>query len=342
MSVGVEKITESASIIELNVRSWIRYFITRWKFLILALIIGACSGGIYLSFQKKQYKAVYRFVVEDEKSNGGLSGALGIASQFGFDLGGNSNSIFSSTNIIELIKSRTLVQMALLEEYDSAKRQLMIDKYLEDNELPIKKRVPAGFNKIANSKFKDTVLSTICQVLQSKNIIVSQTDKKNSIIDLSVKSYSSEFSKRMAEALMRIASEYYTEVKTKKSQNNLNILKKQADSVRKELYSALTGTATSIDHTFNLNQALNVERVPTQKRQIDIQTNSAILTELVKNLELAKVTLRNDTPLFQYIETPQLPLQVIGTSRILVLAGTSILFLLLTMILLAIKKVFLN
>jgi uncharacterized protein involved in exopolysaccharide biosynthesis len=41
---------------------------------------------------------------------------------------------------------------------------------------------------------------------------------------------------------------------------------------------------------------------------VDVQANTAILTELVKQTELAKVTLRKETPLIQVIDRPILPL----------------------------------
>lgn len=71
---------------------------------------------------------------------------------------------------------------------------------------------------------------------------------------------------------------------------------------------AITGVAVANDNTFMLNPALNVNRAPSAKRQVDVQANTAILTELVKKTELAKVTLRKETPLIQVIDRPILPL----------------------------------
>jgi len=42
---------------------------------------------------------------------------------------------------------------------------------------------------------------------------------------------------------------------------------------------------------------------------VDGQANTAILTELVKQSELAKVTLRKETPLIQILHSPILPLK---------------------------------
>jgi uncharacterized protein involved in exopolysaccharide biosynthesis len=58
-----------------------------------------------------------------------------------------------------------------------------------------------------------------------------------------------------------------------------------------------------------LNPALNVKRTPSTRRQVDVQANTAILTQLVAQLELSKVNLRKETPLVQLIDRPILPLE---------------------------------
>ena len=88
----------------------------------------------------------------------------------------------------------------------------------------------------------------------------------------------------------------------------MEILERQTDSIRSELNGAITGVAIANDNTFMLNPALNVRRAPSARRQVDVQANTAILTELVKQTELAKVTLRKETPLIQVIDRPILPL----------------------------------
>lgn len=116
------------------------------------------------------------------------------------------------------------------------------------------------------------------------------------------------FSKTFAELIVKEVSEFYVETKSKKATLNLDILQKQTDSVRNELNAAITGVALSQDNTYNLNPALNIKRVPSSRRQIDVQANTAMLTQLVQNLELAKVAVRKETPLIQEIDRPVFPL----------------------------------
>jgi uncharacterized protein involved in exopolysaccharide biosynthesis len=68
---------------------------------------------------------------------------------------------------------------------------------------------------------------------------------------------------------------------------------------------------------------LNVRRTPSARRQVDVQANTAILTELVKQTELAKVTVRKETPLIQVIDRPILPLpkERFGKAKGLVMGG---------------------
>ncbi len=152
---------------------------------------------------------------------------------------------------------------------------------------------------------------------------VAQKDKKVSIISMEVKSSNELFAKYFCEALARQVGQFYITTKSKKARMNMQILERQTDSIREELNSAISRVATANDNTFNLNPALNIRRVPSARKQVDVQANTAILTELVKQTELAKVTVRRDTPLIQVLDSPILPLkkEKFGKLKGLVLGG---------------------
>jgi hypothetical protein len=58
----------------------------------------------------------------------------------------------------------------------------------------------------------------------------------------------------------------------------------------------------------NINPLAKTAKVPYQKAMVNLQANQAIYLEVVKQLELAKVTHRNKTPLIQIIDKPSFPL----------------------------------
>jgi hypothetical protein len=159
------------------------------------------------------------------------------------------------------------------------------------------------------TRAQDSILGVIYADLYKNGLNVGQKDKKVAIITIDLASTNELFSKYFTETLVKQVSDFYIETKSKKSRDNLQILEQQTDSIRRALNGAITGVAVANDNAFNLNPALNVRRVPSARRQVDVQANSAILTELVKQSELAKVTLRKDTPLVQIIDTPILPLK---------------------------------
>jgi uncharacterized protein involved in exopolysaccharide biosynthesis len=316
-----------------KIQEWIAYLKTQWKLIIGIAALGSIIGFAYASFQKPNYLATTTFVLEEDKGGGGLGGAMGLASSFGFDLGGGGGGLFTSSNIIELMKSRLVVEKTLLNPVqDSGKEISLADYYIQINELKegwSKNAALANINFPVNAdrtKFslqQDSILQTISAGLTKTNLVIAQKDKKVSIISLTVKTEDELFSKLFCEQLLKETSDFYIETKSKKSRLNVDILQHQADSIRAELNSAITGVATASDNVYNLNPALNVKRTPSTRRQVDVQANTAILTQLVAQLELSKVSLRKETPLVQLIDRPILPLEKdkVGRLKSLVLGG---------------------
>jgi hypothetical protein len=61
-----------------KIQEWFKFLKTQMKLIIGIAAIGAVIGFVYASFQKPIYKAALTFALEDEKSGGGLGGALKI------------------------------------------------------------------------------------------------------------------------------------------------------------------------------------------------------------------------------------------------------------------------
>ena len=317
-----------------KIQEWIAYLKTQWKLIISIAALGGVLGLVYASFQKPTYLAKTTFVLEEDKSGGGgLGGAMGLASSFGFDLGGGGGGLFTSSNIIELMKSRFVVEKTLLNSVQIASKEISLaDYYIQINELKegwakkpalAKVSFPVNADRTKFSLEQDSILQTISEEVTKENLVIIQKDKKVSIISLTVKTENELFSKLFCEQLLKETSDFYIETKSKKSRLNVDILQHQADSIRAELNGAITGVATASDNVYNLNPAFNVKRTPSTRRQVDVQANTAILTQLVAQLELSKVSLRKETPLVQLIDRPILPLEKekIGRLNSLILGG---------------------
>lgn len=314
-------------------KEWFNYLLSQWKIILITGIIGAVLGLAYSFIKKPTYTATLSFAVEDEKSGGGLGSALGLASSFGIDLGGDGGSIFTGSNLTELFKSRSMVEKTLLSPVVvEGKTISLAEMYIQNNGWRKKWNDNPKFtslqflpnvNRKLYTRAQDSIMGKMYEELSKNGLSVAQKDKKISIISIDVASQNELFSKYFCEALAKQVGEFYVETKSKKAKMNMAILQRQTDSIRGELNSAITGVAVANDNTFNLNPALNVRRAPSARRQVDVQANTAILTELVKQTELAKVTLRKETPLIQIIDRPILPLakESFGKVKGLVLGG---------------------
>ena len=307
-------------------KEWYQYLLSQWKVIVLAGLVGASIGLAYSLTTKPVYTASLSFALEDEKSGGGgLGSALGLASSLGIDLGGSGGGAFSGSNLNELFKSRTIVEKTLMQPVVSGNDTISLaEMYLRINgsreswsDNPKMKSIqfPPLTKRKYFTRVHDSIMGVMYDNLTKTNLVIGPKDKKASLTSIVVKSNSELFAKFFSETLVNEVSRFYVDTKSKKARMNMAILLKQRDSIRAELNGAITGVAIANDNTFMLNPALNVNRAPSSRRQVDVQANTTILSELVKQTELAKVALRKETPLIQVIDRPILPLPKEGFGK---------------------------
>ena len=302
----------------LKAKDWYTFLLSKWKTIVLAGIVGALVGLGYSFYKKTEYTASLTYALEDGKAAGGGLGSL--ASSFGFDLGGagGNSGAFSGANLMELFKSRAMVEQTLLAPVTQNNKTISLaEMYIQDkkwrnkwDEKPALKSITflPNSDRAKFTRVQDSIFGVIYNDLSKTALTVDQKDKKTAIGTITMKGTNEYFTQQFNLALTQTVTDFYIETKSKRAKENMDILVRQTDSIRGELNGAITGVAVANDNTFGLNPALNVKRVPSARRQVDVQANTAILTELVKQAELAKVTLRKETPLIQVIDQPILPL----------------------------------
>lgn len=330
----------------LKLKDWWFYLWSKWLIILIAGIIGGAFGLTYAIIKKPTYTAETTFVLEEGESGGGLGQYSGIASMIGVDLGGGGGGIFKGDNILELYKSRRMIQETLLaKDTFNGEQQLLIERYIEFNNLG---EAWAENPKLKNLNFnhsekftrtQDSVIGKFAEAINKGALSVSKPDKKLSIISVKVSSADELFAKSFADNIVNKVNAFYISTKTKKSSENLAILQSQADSVKSVLNTSIGGVADAVDANPNLNPAFQRLRVSSQRKQVDVQASSGVYQEIIKNLELAKISFRNDKPLIQVIDEPVFPLKIdkLGKAKGIVLGG--FIFGFLCMIYLIIKKI---
>jgi uncharacterized protein involved in exopolysaccharide biosynthesis len=330
------------------VRSTIQYLRSKWLLLLIFAILGVLLGLAYSIIKKPLYTASSTFVLDDGNKTGGLSQYAGLASMAGIDLsgGGGNGGIFQGDNILELYKSRSMLEKTLLSEsVFNGKKQLLIDRYVEFNNLKKTWQEKDNINNISFngdpdnfSRTQDSIITALVTLFNKSLLIVSKPDKKVAIIRVDVTDKDELFAKNFNQKLVETVNEFYLQTKTKRSGQNIKVLQHQADSVRNVLNNSIYGVASALDASPNANPSLQILKAPSQRKQIDVQASTAIYSEMIKNLELSKMSLRQETPLIQIIDVPVLPLYVTKPNKITTIILGFFLGILLTTIVLITKK----
>jgi len=276
-------------------------------------------GIIFSLYADKKYIAELTFVVDGQSGGSSLGAMSGIASNFGFDIGSSSSTTFSEKNILEFLKSRGVVEAALMQNRKINKTDdLLIEHYLYINEIKDSWENdelldPVSFQGILTKK-NDSVSGGIWKSIIENELTVELQSDASSIINLSYESINEEFAKMFVETLIEQMSKMYITHQTAKSSNTLGFLSSRADSVFIELEIAEEEFAKVKD----INQRIVKESGRLKELQLmrRVEVLNTMYLEIVKNLEISKLTLLNQTPIIQIIDRPVLPLQVDDSSKL--------------------------
>ncbi|MRG46931.1 lipopolysaccharide biosynthesis protein [Chitinophaga sp. SYP-B3965] len=315
----------------IKMQDWGKYLLFKWKLILLFGILGAGIGLAYAWFKKPKFVAELTFVMEDSKSNP-LAGYSGIASQFGIDIGGGSGGgVFTGDNILEFLRSRLMVEKTLLSPLNvNGKKISLADFYLDITEIrknwastsPIKNlSFPPDADHRNFSRQQDSVLNTIWLSIIKENLQVIKPDKKLSFIAVRCISPDEIFSKVFTERLVKEATDFYVQTKTKRSKINVDKLQEKADSIEELLNRKTYSVAASQD--LNRNPGRSVASVNTELASRDKAVLQTMYIEVMKNLEVSRMSMAQEMPIIQVVDSPILPLrkEKLGKLKSLIIGG---------------------
>jgi hypothetical protein len=308
-----------------------KYLLTKWKLIVLAGIIGGALGFVYAYLQPIKYIAKMTFVVEDAKGGGG-AGLASLAGQFGFDVGGaGGGSIFSGDNILLFLKSESLVRETLLTPLDDRTKSNLADRYADVTKLKEAWNKNNKIGEVNFSKFtienlprkEDSLLQMIESGIIKNELAIAKPDKKASFIEAKVTTLDESFSKIFLDRLVKVATDRYVESKTKTKAANVAMLQRRADSLSAVLNNKTYSAAASQQSLVDVNPALKTSAISSEITTRDKTMAATVFAEVVKNLELSKTLLNQETPVIQVVDQSTFPLEKerASKSRSLILGG---------------------
>ncbi|HEY6977117.1 MAG TPA: Wzz/FepE/Etk N-terminal domain-containing protein [Chitinophagaceae bacterium] len=307
-----------------KIKGLINYLFTKWIWICVAGLVFGSIALIYVWLSKPKYTAEVSFILSNNSQNNGSF--FSIASQFGINLGSGNTDAFSGDNIISLMNSRIMVQKALLEKPPGQNetlvnilvKELEMDEGWNGNDRT-KGAYPFPMDDSKMSYVQDSLFRSVYEMVRDNFLEVSRPDDNQAVYIVSTTSTNEIFSLYLTKFLVESTSKFYIDTKTSVAKSNLDMLQHEADSLRSLLSASISSTARVYDYTFNLNPALQSQRAPAQEGQLRVTVLGTAYGEVLKNLELAKINLQQQTPLYQILDEPHLPLRAEKTSRLIAL-----------------------
>ena len=290
-----------------SIKRFFSYVRSQVILITLCAVVGLVLPLIYRAMQKPAYAASTTFILEEKSAGGG--GLAGIASQVGLDLGslGSGSSLFTGDNILDIIKSRVIIEKVLLTPISGDKGKTLADLYVEFSGLGERLPVPVSFASLgAHSVYQDSVLYVMYEQIAKKNVSVDRLNKKGSIFKIVTVSQNQVFSKNFAERLLKETTTYYVNVKTSTAAANVKRLQARGDSLLRVL-NAKSYNAASFQ-ILDPNVAYKSMSVPAEVSSRDKSIVFSIYAEVTKNLEMSRIALVSQTPVIQLLDVPKFPL----------------------------------
>lgn len=280
-------------------------------------IVGVLLGFCYAWYKPITYTAKLTFVVEESKAGGG-SLLSGLAGQLGFDIGGISGTggLLAGENVQLLLKSQKMIKNTLLTPFSDSSGITLADRYAESSDLKAgweakyndNKSIKFPSNPTNYSRLQDSLIHVMIKKIIESELTVIKPDKKLTFFETSVTMRNEELARLFTIRLMDEATRFYIDTKTQRQRNNVNRLQARADSIGKLLNQRTYSASAANNILLDLNPAYPTANVAVELKERDKNTLQAIFAEIVKNLEVSRTMLIQETPTFQVVDEPELPL----------------------------------
>lgn len=291
----------------------------KWRMAVLIIISTSILGFAYSFYKKPKFIATSSMMLENSKSGGSMAGALALASQFGL-LGGGSSSVINEEKLVDIIKAESIIRSALFKNVTiDSKNDILANHFIDIfgyNKVWETDDTLRGF-RFTHTKENLTVLENRVFKMFYERIklkFLTTEKSKSGIISIKVESTSELFSKHFNHFLVEALTSFYVNRISEKGQMNVAIIQKRVDSVAIALRDSEHALAKWKDSNFQLVKAQGMIAEMDLRRNVEV--NNSIYIEGIKQLEISKFTLLQDTPFLQIIDEPSFPIEPVRLSHV--------------------------
>jgi len=280
-------------------------------------------------------------MMTNQEKSSRYSPLLQIMGQFGMPGGGEA---VNAEKIVELLYTRLIIVNTLFKKDTiNNSADLLINHFC--NEFAVNNRYdekPGMQDLVFASKpgndftvEENKVIQDIYKEITEHHLTAGVSD--NGIVEVNYRSISESFSKKYLDNLFETISEYYINKTNQKQRETYDIVKYYNDSLQTTLRKTEAEWAIFSDK--NVYKVTHEGRLNQLRKTHELEALNAAYIESVKNLELAKYNLINQTPILQLIDKPVFPLKVNKTNYPLIIFAVLVLTCFFAIVIITVNKI---
>ncbi|MFK7934786.1 MAG: hypothetical protein AB8G22_14850, partial [Saprospiraceae bacterium] len=291
----------------LRIKGFVIEVLRNW-YIIALIAVPVLIFNLWQVFQTHpRYTANLTFMLNDDDGGaGGIGGISSILGQFGF--GGGKGGKFNLEKIVQLSKSRRIIQESIFEKITINNKLDYVANHIIDiyDYHEIWKEDTTG---LADFKFVDDSLSTFGRrdnkVLKKihkeliggeevKGLIACSIDESTGILTLKASTRNEQLSIQLSKILYENLSSFFVKKSIEGQTFTYDIIKFKTDS----LQNALSNAQTRLLRFQDSNRGLTLQRYEAERIRIQQEIQKLIIAygESYKQLEIADFSLRSSTP----------------------------------------------
>lgn len=291
------------------------------------MLVAGILGVIIAMLSPKEYTATTTIVPQTSSSENKLGGLSSLAAMAGFNLDNASSGDVLSPTVYPEIVSSVPFQMDLMNipfSFSEVNHPVSLYEYYAEISKPgvlslitkytiglpgviisaIKgdseqKTVTENKGPIALTKKQETVRKMISEQ------VTMNLDTKQGFITIQAAFPEALLSAQVADQARELLQKYITRFKILKASDKLTFIEQRYEEKKKEFEKAQTRLASFSDRNKNVTSA--VARTEEARLQGDYTIAMNVYNELAKQLEQAKIQVKEETPVFSILEPAMVP-----------------------------------
>lgn len=295
---------------EIDIRELILVMLKNWKIIAVSTVVIAIGTAIYANMLPNQYITKTIAVAAKGASGGGQMAGLAALAGINISSGGSDVNLM---NYIDLLVENTSFNEKIIEQ------EWVVQKIQTKEE--IRERAPLIYDTLTLAQFwefnaPDTTIPNgeykfkMAQIGMLRNpkykFITIDKDKTKGTIEIKTRFENPSLSFAVHEFLIEYLREYIEKDYLNRGKEKRQFVEERVDEVRENLTRAETRLANFRERNMSAQSPSVI--LEGERLQRDVMLQNGVYAELVKQLELARIEEKKETPAFEVIKEADFPL----------------------------------